>query len=866
MKRVMGRFALLLCIVTSLCVRVCAQNEKKCKYRDSSLPVEVRVQDLLGRMTLEEKIAQMRHVHAYSIMKKDGKIDEKKLDQMLQGKCYGFIEGITLPGKECLALMAAAQKYMREKTRLGIPIFTVTESLHGSVHDGSTIFPQAIALGSTFNPQLAYEMASAVGDELSAQGITQSLTPVIDVCRDLRWGRVEECFGEDPFLVSRMGVNQVRGYLDHRISPMIKHFGAHGTPQGGLNLASVSCGKRELLSIYMKTFESVVKEAHPWAVMSSYNSWNGEPNSSSHYLLTELLREQWGFKGYVYSDWGAIGMLNYFHHTASNGADAAMQALKAGVDAEASDDSYAELQQLVENGLLDVKYIDQAVARILTAKFSLGLFEYQLPKEKNYDQVVHSPAHVSLARRIAEESIVLLQNENNILPLHADQLKSIAVIGPNAHQVQFGDYTWSRNNQDGVTLLEALREKVGNRITLNYAKGCDLVTDSRSGFQEAVDAAQRSDVSIVVVGSASASLARDYSNATCGEGFDLSDLSLTGVQEELIKAVYATGKPVIVVLLAGKPFAMPWVKEHIPGIVVQWYPGEQGGNALADMLLGKINPSGKLNYSFPKSVGHLPCYYNYLPTDKGFYHHPGELNKPGKDYVFSSPSPLWAFGHGLSYTEFEYLSASTQKEDYGVDDDIEVTVTIKNVGAFDGMEVPQVYVRDMVSSVVTPVKELKGFEKLWIKKGEVKQAVIKIPVSELALYNKEMKRVVEPGAFELQIGRASDDIRIKKIITVERDSEPFIPTMKDRAKDIKNAQGIASIPIVVKGVLRDVQANLLPGVTVQAGTRKVVTDAKGEYVIEAMSTDTLTIGGGKYETIRVPIEGRLVINARLLNR
>ena len=559
-------------------------------------------------------------------------------------------------------------------------------------------------------------------------------------------------------------------------------------------------------------------------------------------------------------------MLNYFHKTAQNSAEAAIQALTAGLDAEASDNSYAELQQLVENGMLDVKYIDQAVARILTAKFNMGLFEYPLPMEKNYDKVVHAPAHVSLARKIAEESIVLLQNENNILPLQMNKLKSIAVIGPNADQVQFGDYTWSRDNKDGVTLLEALKERVSNQLTLNYAKGCDLVTDDCSGFKEAVDVAKKSDVCIVVVGSASASLARDYSNATCGEGFDLSDLTLTGVQEDLVEAIHATGKPVIVVLLSGKPFAMSWIKENIPGIVVQWYPGEQGGLALADMLLGKVNPSGKLNYSFPQSVGHLPCYYNYLPTDKGFYRSPGSKNKPGKDYVFSSPKALWAFGHGLSYTDFEYLSATTSKEDYACEDVIEVTIAIRNTGDYDGLEVPQVYVRDMVSSVVMPVQELKGFEKVLIKKGETKQVIIKIPVSELALYNKEMKKVVEPGAFELQIGRASDDIRIKKVITVERASEKYIPTLRDKEKKVSSTKNMTATPVVVKGTIRDVQANLLPQVTVKVGKEEVVTNSKGEYSIRAMSTDTLIVSGSKFKTEHISIEGRQVINIRMLNR
>lgn len=431
--------------------------------------------------------------------------------------------------------------------------------------------------------------------------------------------------------------------------------------------------------------------------------------------------------------------------------------------------------------------------------------------------------------------------------------------------MQFGDYTWSRDNKDGVTLLDAIKEQCGNRIQINYAKGCDLVTDNRLNMQEAIHAAQRSDVCIVVIGSASASLARDYSNATCGEGFDLSDLTLTGIQEELVKSIHATGKPTIVVLLSGKPFAMPWIKENIPGILVQWYPGEQGGHALSDVLFGKVNPSGKLNFSFPQSVGHLPCHYNYLPTDKGFYRSPGVPNKPGKDYVFSSPKPLWAFGQGLSYTEFEYLAASTSKEDYQLNDHIEIKVTIRNAGHYDGLEVPQVYVRDLTASVITPIHELKAFTKIMIKKGETAQATLSIPVSELALYNKNMEKVVEPGAFELQIGRASDDIRIKKIITVDRNREKVIPLTKDKNKKA-TATNVISTPVVVKGTVRDVQANLLPQVTIKAGKKETVTDATGSYSLPAMSTDTLVVSGNKFKTERIPIEGRQVINIRLLNQ
>lgn len=834
------------------------------KYQDASLPISERVQDLISHMTLDEKVAQMRHIHAYSIVD-NGKLNEEKLSQFLQGKSMGFIEAITLPGKDCLLLMTQVQDYMRKNTRLGIPIFTVSESLHGSVHDGSTIFPQAIALGSTFNPKLAYQMASAIATELSAQGITQSLTPVIDVCRDLRWGRVEECFGEDPFLVSRMGVAQVKGYLDNRVSPMIKHFGAHGAPSGGLNLASVSCGQRELLSIYLKPFESVVKEVGPWAIMSSYNSWNNEPNSSSSYLMTDLLRDQWGFKGYVYSDWGAIGMLDYFHHTAQNRADAAIQALTAGLDAEAADNCYSELQNLVEEGLLDVSYIDRAVGRILSAKFAMGLFDERFGDESRYDQIVHSKEHISLSRKIADESIVLLKNENNILPLQSQKLKSIAVIGPNADQVQFGDYTWSRDNKDGATLLKALTEKCGNDIKLNYAQGCDLVSSNRSGFKAAVDAAKNSDIALVVVGSASASLARDYSNATCGEGFDLSDLDLTGIQEDLIKEVSATGKPVVVVLLAGKPFAMPWVKDNVSGIVVQWYPGEAGGYALADMLFGDVNPSGKLNYSFPQSVGHLPCFYNYLPTDKGFYHSPGTKEKPGKDYVFSSPQSLWAFGHGLSYSDFEYLSASTSKDDYSDADVIDITVVIRNNGECDGLEVPQVYVRDLKSSVVVPIHELKAFDKLPIKSKETVSVNLSIPVSELALYDRSMNKVVEPGAFELQIGRAADDIRIKKVITVDGDKENVIRT-KANNQTVKQKRPVKATPVIVKGTIRDVQANVLPNVSIKVGSKSTSTDNKGNYQIEALSTDTMFVTDKRYKSDQILIEGRQVINIQVQSK
>lgn len=558
-------------------------------YKNASLPVGERVEDLLRRMTLEEKIAQIRHIHSWNIF--DGQtLDEKKLSAFAGNIGWGFVEGFPLTGENCSKNMRLVQKYMIERTRLGIPVFTVAESLHGSAHEGSTIYPQNIALGSTFNPALAYQKAASTSRDLHAQGMRQVLAPCIDVVRDLRWGRVEESYGEDPFLCGVFACAETSGYLDNGISPMLKHFGPHGNPLGGLNLASVECGVRDLHDVYLKPFEMVITRLPVMAVMSTYNSWNRVPNSASRYLLTDILRKQWGFKGYVYSDWGAIEMLQNFHHTAGSPAECAVQSISAGLDVEASSECYPYLKELVEKGQMDISVIDEAVRRVLAAKFAAGLFEDPYG-EKFGKQEMHDAESVALSRKIADESTVLLKNENGLLPLNIDRIRSIAVIGPNAAQVQFGDYTWSRNNKDGVTPLEGIKRLVGDKATVRYARGCSMMSKDTSAISEAVEIASQSDVALLFCGSSSASLARDYNQVNCGEGFDLHDLQLTGAQSELIRAVYETGKPVVLVLVAGKPFCIPWEKEHIPAILAQWYAGEQAGSSIADILFGKVNPS-----------------------------------------------------------------------------------------------------------------------------------------------------------------------------------------------------------------------------------------------------------------------------------
>lgn len=696
-------------------------NAQPFPYQQAGLPVSQRVDDLMKRMTLEEKIAQIRHLHSWDIFNEQT-LDKEKLTAVVGETGYGFVEGFPLTGENCRSSMREIQEYMLTRTRLGIPAFTVAESLHGSAHEGSTIFPQNIALGSTFNPALAYRRACMTADDLHAQGMRQVLAPCIDVVRDLRWGRVEESYGEDPYLCGIFAQSEVKGYLDSGISPMLKHYGPHGNPLGGLNLASVDCGLYDLHAVYLKPFEMVLRHLPVYAVMSTYNSWNRIPNSASRYLLTDILRDRWGFKGYVYSDWGAIEMLETFHHTAANKAEAAIQALTAGLDVEASSECYPELFRLVKEGKLDKSYIDTAVRRVLTAKFECGLFEDPYGDKHAASGGMHSLRSVELSRQIAEESIVLLKNENNLLPLDMNKLTSIAVLGPNADQVQFGDYTWSRDNKDGITPLQGIKALVGEKIKINHAVGCSMMSRDTTGIGEAVEATLKSDVAVIFCGCSSASLARDYTRTNCGEGFDLSDLSLTGAQSDLIQAVYATGKPVILVLVSGKPFAISWEKEHIPAIVAQWYGGEQEGYAIADVLFGKVNPSGHLTYSFPQSAGHLPVYYNHLPSDKGFYKRPGSYEQSGRDYVFSSPEPLWAFGHGLSYTTFSFDKMECDKNIYASGDTIEVKVQVRNTGQRTGKEVVQLYVRDLVSSVVTPVKQLKAFAKLELKPGGTKRS------------------------------------------------------------------------------------------------------------------------------------------------
>lgn len=759
-------------VILILLAFACDRNQNPI-YKKPDAITEDRVKDLLERMTLEEKIAQLSEARCDNL-KEDNKAKTRQFSFEKFKNGVGTIDGFTLSVKEYANAVNNIQHYLVNKTRLGIPAIFLSECLHGLVQNGATIYPQSISMASSWDPVLVWQVGCQIRKEVKAIGASQVLSPDLDLARELRWGRVEETYGEDPYLASRMGVAMIKGLQEGEkpdgtsLIANVKPFLTYCAPYGGLNLASTPGGWYDLYNTYLPPFKAAIQEANVLSVMTAYNSYDGEALNANKEIYTDLLRTQLGFKGYVYSDWGAIAMLYNFHKVADTRATAAKLAIESGVDLEApSPECFQYLDSLVNKNVVSMKTIDQAVSKILFVKLKSGLFEHPFVDTSKIDESMHTAASVALSKKMADESIVLLKNENNLLPLNIAKLKSIAVIGPNADQVQFGDYTWSRDNKVGVTVLEGLKSLVGDKLTINYAKGCDLVSLNSSGIGEAVQVAQRSDVAIVVIGTASASLARDYSNATSGEGFDLSDLNPTGLQEELVRKIHATGKPTIVVLIQGKPFSIPWMKDNIPAILEAWYPGEMGGLSIAEVLFGKINPSGKIPVSFPRSVGHLPCFYNHLPTDRGFYKHPGTNDRPGRDYVFSSPDPLWPFGFGLGYTTFSYESMQLSSDSLNFNDELKVKVNVKNTGEREGKEVVQIYIRDEYCSIARPIKELKAFKKVSIAPGETKQVELVIKIKDCGYYNNKGKYLMEPGYFDIMAGRSSNNIFFNQRIYVK---------------------------------------------------------------------------------------------------
>lgn len=831
-------------------------------YQNKNLSAEERADDLLSRMTIEEKVAQMQHIHAKHY-DDDGKADLQKLAKSTEGLSRGCMEAFPYSKQQYVNAVYDIQKYLTEETRLGIPALTVLEGLHGVVQDGCTIYPQAIAQAATFKPELIEEMAYQIALEARSIGAWQVFAPCLDLARELRWGRVEETFGEDPYMVAVNGTAYVRGAQRGGLITTPKHFVAHGSPQGGINLATVAGGKYDLYNLYLPAFKMIIDECAPLSIMNCYSTYDGEAITASRFMLTDLLRGTLGFKGFVYSDWGSIGMLRYFHKMAADASQAAKMAIEAGLDMEASSNEYATVLDMVKNGKLDEKYIDRAVWNILYTKFKSGAFDNPLPYKEAWKSAIHTPESVVLTKKMAVESAVLLENRNGILPLDINSYKSIAVIGPNAGKVQFGDYCWCGEIGYGTDPLEGITAYTDGKVKINYAEGCDPWSQNREGFKDAVKAAKKSDIALVFVGSQSSVFARKTEPPTAGEGYDLHCLKLPGVQEELVDAICATGTPVVVVLVTGKPFEMTRIREKAEALVVQWYAGEEQGNAIAELLFGKENFSGRLPVSFPKSTGTLPCFYNHFPSDKGYYNRKGSLDKPGRDYVFTDPYALYTFGYGLSYSTFEYMDMSVRTEDgndaagagkVSEDDMIIVEVKVRNTSGRDGQETVQIYSNDVASSMITPVKKLIAFRKVEIKAGETETVSFEIPMSRLGFYDHEMNLVVEPGEFKIMACSAADKTHFTSTVRVAGEGDTVESATSEMA-----APTVKGEVLYVEFRMRDIQATVLEGVEVVVDGKTIAkTNLDGRCDAHIAHGSEVKLVKNGYETIRMILdcEGR----------
>jgi len=744
-------------------------------YRDPSLPVEARVENLLSQMTLDEKLQQMLMTDFERLL---DSLDGKPLEDAIRAKIgpegLGCLtDARRLTARESAEATNVLQRYLIEETRLGIPALIMAECLHGHLSPGATVFPQSIAMSSAWNPELVEQMAAAAAREARAVGVVQALSPDLDVVREPRWGRGEETYGEDPYLAGELGLAYIKGMqgAEPLLGPenlicTLKHFAAHGSPESGLNLAPVLSGERELHTTYLPPFRKAIIEGRPGCVMTAYSELDGVPSTASKLLFSDILRDAWGFEGYVMSDYSSIEMLHRFHSVADSPGDAGKQALACGVDLEAPS-PYGfgpALKEKISDGQVDISLVDRAVARILRVKFLSGLFERPYVEVAEADGIVSSPEHRNLALDLARESIILLKNEENLLPLSRN-VKSIAVVGPNADECQFGDYTCPGDR--GITPLSAIRSMVSSSTVVRHARGCDIGTDRRDGFQEAVDAVLASDVAVVAVGESShwhngKRWGDERDVTSCGEGFDVDDLKLPGVQEDLVRAIHATGKPVVLVLAHGRPNTIEWMAEHVPAILETWYLGEVGGLALAEVLFGIVNPSGKLTVSVPRSTGQVPCYYNHKPSAKGYYDTPGTKDSPGRDYVFSSPVARYTFGHGLSYTVFAYENLRASVVSVDGCRKVRIAVDVSNAGARSGKEVVQVYLRDVYSSVTTPVRRLRAFRKIRLDAGEHSSVAFELGDEDLQILDSNMNWTVEPGEFQVMVGPLMANFWIEK--------------------------------------------------------------------------------------------------------
>jgi beta-glucosidase len=744
-------------------------------YRNPALPTEQRVADLLKRMTLDEKVEQLagsRHNH---LLDNTGTFDSDKTPEIFR-KMYSNDSHFS--PKENAILRNAIQRYQMEKTRLGIPALNMGEALHGFMEYDSTSFPQVLGLGSTWDTKLVHEVFTAAGDEMASAGVNQAFTPVLDLARDPRWGRTEETYGEDPYLVARMGVAAIEGLqgqdfsIDrHHVLATAKHF-VHGQMEGGRNTGPSNISERILRESFLVPFQAAVQEAHAGSVMASYNEIDGIPVHINHWVLDEVLRKEWGFQGFITSDGNGLQMLYETHHVAADKAGAAREALAAGVDFDLSDGSvYRTLIDQVKQGTVPESEVDTAVARILAAKFRLGLFEHPYIDPDYAEKITNSAEHQALALKAAQEAIVLLKNEKNLLPLDLGKIKTIAVIGPNAADVHQGGYSRDPGPGHSVSLLDGIIKRAGANAKVVFSEGCQITTgkhgwaewytnDSKladpaaqaDSIRAAVEVARKADVAIVVVGENEGTNREAWAENHLG---DRDSLDLLGAQDDLIKAIVETGTPTVVFLLNGRPLSINYAAAHVPAILEGWYLGEQGGTAAANVLFGDVNPGGKVPVTFPRSVGQLPDYYDHKPSRN-------------RSYAFVNNKPLFAFGYGLSYTTFHFDNLRVEPATIAPDGTATVSVDVQNTGTRAGDDVAQFYIHQRVASVTQPVMKLRGFERVTLKPGEKITVTFMVKPDTLSMLNAEMQPVVEPGTFDIMVGPGSDQTQTVTLEVVKK--------------------------------------------------------------------------------------------------
>jgi beta-glucosidase len=748
-----------------------------------------KVEILISEMTLEEKVAQLGSVGPDKIMEA-GKFSQQKAEKYLKngiGQITRIAGASALEPEKAAELANQVQKYLAEETRLGIPALIHEECLSGYMGKGGTTFPQSIGIASSWEPELLKRQTDVIRKQLRSIGAHLALSPVADVARDLRWGRVEETFGEDPYLVAEMVNAYVAGLQGEKLSEGIiatlKHFAGHSYSEGGRNHAPVNLSERELRETFLFPFEAAIKTAKAGSVMNAYHDIDGIPCAASRQLLTDILRGEWGFDGIVVSDYWSIKMLYNEHKIAVDLQEAGIKALSAGLDIELPEtECYGHnLVKAVKEGLISEKIIDQAVSRHLLTKFKTNIFEKRYVNTDQINSLFETPAQRELARESSRKTMVLLKNESAILPL-SKQIESIALIGPSAASTRnlLGDYAYSAHVDskedavDIVSLMAGIKAKISSETKLNYAAGCNIMDQNKDGFSQAVKAAQASQVAVVVVGGKSGlsgmgenensedevvdfeggAFLSELQNTTdtTGEHHDRTSLNLPGVQEELVKEIVKTGTPVIVVFVNGRPLSSQWIAENAAAILEAWLPGEEGGNGVADILFGDYNPGGKLPVSIPKNVGQLPIHYNR----RHMSHY--------RDYVFTGNRPLYPFGFGLSYTEFAYANLQISPQKFSGNSEITIQAEIENIGQCSGTEVVQLYVQDKIASLTRPLKSLKGFKRVELAAGEKKRISFILKAEQLAFYDKDMNLVVEPGEFEFMLGSSSTDIRLTNLV------------------------------------------------------------------------------------------------------